>query len=299
MRRRPVVAANAARRSAAVGQAGAQPVEVGVVGHVDQHRVGTRPAQDPAVRERAPVRPQVGVLGPGAGELVDRHPVAVSVDGDRVPEHAPAAGRGVEALGEERVDEERALRDADQRPARVAARQEAPEVADDHLPDALGGHGDVGARCPSATGCAHSASRSERRKLDTELLYVALAGGPLAAPSRVQRAQEHGVAAVLRLYQQRPHARAARRADQLVLRPRSAARRRRGRARPRRRRPPHARRRRRARSRRRATGDRSGRARRSGTRPPRRARRRGARRRWRGASRTAAPAKNRTRRETL
>ena len=133
-----------------------------------------------------------------------------------MPEHAPAAGRGVEALGEERVDEERALGDTDQRPARVAARQEAPQVADDHLPDALGTRGDVGrdARLPLDARIGQPLRAQEARH-----------GAPVGRARRraarravrVQRAQEHGAAAVLRLDQQRPHARAARRADQLVL----------------------------------------------------------------------------------
>ena len=200
---------------------GAQAVEVGEVRDVGQQRVGPRAAQEAPVGQRAPVRPQVRVLRAGPGQAVDGHPVAGPVDGDRPVVGPAAAGEGVEALGQERVDEERPLAHAAERAVREAAPERAAHVAHDHLAHALGGRGHPGgeARLPldprvgqpqpaqDAAGPRRVAGR-RRRARDGRL-----------EPG--QRAEQQRAAAVLGLDQQHPRdgARgAAARAQQLELR---------------------------------------------------------------------------------
>src|ERR1700730_613028 len=97
-----------------IRKTGAEPVEIRVIGDVDVIWVARRPGQKRCRIEWFRIRHNVGVLvGSIRGcELIEREPIARSIDRDRAIEYWSAVHRiGIEPFGDERIDEEAAEAD--------------------------------------------------------------------------------------------------------------------------------------------------------------------------------------------
>ncbi len=213
MRPRNIVAAVFRRRSCDVGETRAQAIKVGVSGDVDKYRIGIRPAQQFGALQRLLIGRDIRmlrnvVLG---REVVQRHPMAETIDRDRTLEYRLAGDRfDIEAFGDEVIHHPRALRFSAQNQFSITARtialsrgggiagKHTGEIPHDDEPDALRRFRDV----LGNFGLPLHARVRRRMPLEetvAEPFRIAHPGRRSIDPGLVDEIEHHRAAAIFRI----------------------------------------------------------------------------------------------------